>query len=81
MDPELEKKFKLFIDEQLRLMEEFMGPFALQYKGEFGDDVAAYFKWLNMAHQLKSRIPSIDDQKLTTEALSNPFGKHPGLKF
>jgi hypothetical protein len=81
MHPELEKKIQLFMDEQMRLMEKFMGPFALQYKSDFGDNTGAYFKWLNMAYQLKSRIPSIDDQKLTPEALSKPFGKSPGLKF
>jgi len=81
MHPELEKKIQLFMDEQMRLMEKFMGPFALQYKIDFGDNTGAYFKWLNMAYQLKSRIPSLDDQKLTPEALSKPFGKSPGLKF
>ncbi len=81
MNPELENKINNFLLEQIKLMEEFMGPFALQHKAEFGNDIGAYYTWLNMAYQFKSILPSIDDQKITPEALKSPLNKSPGFKF
>ena len=70
MHSDLEAKFKLFIDQQTKGMEDYMGPIALKYKSQFGNDIMEYFQWLNMAYQLKSRIPHLTEEMLSPEALS-----------
>lgn len=81
MNPKAEAKLKQFIDEQMSLMEEYMGPLAQKYKPHFGEDIGAYFRWLNMAYQLKIVIPHLDEDKISPKALSQPLGKSEGFKF
>lgn len=80
MRSDVEEKFKEFIEEQLQLMEVAMGPFALKIKPQFGDDVAEYFKWLNMAYQFKRMLPHLSDEQLTPESLSRPQNKYMNFK-
>jgi hypothetical protein len=58
---------------QIKLMEGFMGSFALRTKLQFGADDAAYFSWLNMAYQLKSRLPNLTEDQLSPESLARPI--------
>lgn len=81
MNPQVEAKLKQFIEEQMTLMEGHMSPLAQKYKPHFGENMSAYFKWLNMAYQLKTAIPHIDEDKLSPTALSQPLGKSEGFKF
>lgn len=81
MDPLVEAKLKQFIEEQMQLMEDHMGPLAQKYKPHFGENLSGYFKWLNMAYQLKVAVPQIDEDKISPTALSQPLGKSKGFKF
>lgn len=63
------------------LMEDSMGQLAQKHKPYFGENTSAYFRWLNLAYQLKTKIPYIDEDKLSPTALSQPFGKSEGFKF
>ncbi|OYZ21707.1 MAG: hypothetical protein B7Y39_08890 [Bdellovibrio sp. 28-41-41] len=81
MNPQAKEKLEQFIVEQMTLMEEEMGVLAQKYKPHFGQDLAAYFKWLNMAYQLKSVIPILDEDTISPQALSQPLGKSEGFKF
>ena len=81
MDPQVEAKLKHFIEEQMKLMEDHMGPLVQKHKPHFGENISGYFKWLNMAYQFKIAIPHIDEDKLSPTALSKPIGKSEGFKF
>lgn len=80
MHPDVEEKLRKFIEEQVRLMEEAMGPFALSIKPQFGDDTAEYIKWLNMAYQLKTMLPHLKEEELTPNALARPQNKPKNFK-
>lgn len=81
MNPQAEENLKQFIEEQMKLMEDHMGPMAQKYKPYFGENMSAYFKWLNMAYQFKIAAPHIDEDKISPTALSQPLGKSEGFKF
>jgi hypothetical protein len=81
MNPKATEKLEQFLVEQMTLMEKEMGALAQKYKPHFGQDNAAYFKWLNMAYQLKSVIPLLDEETISPQALSQPLGKSQGFKF
>lgn len=70
MHPDIEVKFRKFIEEQVRLMEQALGKLAISTKPQFGDDDAAYFQWLNMAYQLKTVAPHMTDEQLSPESLA-----------
>ena len=81
MNSEVEAKFKQFFYEQMNLMEDYMGPLAQKYKPHFGENDGAYFKWLNMAYQMKTVLPYLDEDKLSPAALSRPLGQSKAFKF
>jgi|688.fasta_scaffold1200933_1 hypothetical protein len=81
MNPQVEAKLKQFIEKQMKLMEDHMGQLAQKYRPHFGENMSGYFKWLNMAYQLKIAIPHIDEDKISPTALSQPLGKSKGFKF
>lgn len=81
MNPQAKEKLEKFIVEQMTLMEKEMGVLAQKYKPHFGQDIAAYFKWLNMAYQLKSVLPHVDEDIISPNALSQSLGKSEGFKF
>jgi hypothetical protein len=72
MHSDVEEKFRKFIEEQMQLMEQAMGPLALKTKPQFGADDAAYFQWLNMAYQFKKAAPHLTEEQLSPEALAIP---------
>jgi hypothetical protein len=72
MQPDAEEKLTKLFEEQMQLMEQAMGTFALKIKSQFGTDMAAYFRWLNMAFQFKRVAPHLTEEQLTPEALNIP---------